>query len=364
MRLGIIGLPNSGKTTIFNALTRSNRPTAPVSTGKLEVFTAVVSVPDARIDTLSGMYKPKKTIYTTITYNDIGGLEKSIGASGISGELRNQLQQVDGFIHVVRAFEDDTVPHPEVTIDPARDVNTLDAEFLLADLIVIEKRIERINDELRKGAKNINRAAHEAELVLLQRFKTQLDDILPLRDLDVTEEEMKTVRGYGLMTLKPMLVIFNAGDKPVDPSSIIKYEHKNTHVVSLQGRIEAEIAQLEGDDQKVFLEEYGISEPGASRVIRESYDLMHIHSFLTIPDVVGGDEVRAWTIPVGATAQEAASVIHTDLSRGFIRAEVTAYDDLIAAGTMAEVKKLGKMRLEGKEYIVKDGDILNIRANV
>src|SRR5215468_5557673 len=162
MRLGIIGLPNSGKTTIFNALTRSNRPTAPVSSGKLEVFTAVVSVPDERIDILSKMFNPKKTIYATITYTDIGGLEKSVGASGLSGELRNQLQQVDGFIHVARAFEADTVPHPDVTIDPARDVNTLDGEFLLADLIVIEKRIERLAEEGRKG-KAINKQAQEQE---------------------------------------------------------------------------------------------------------------------------------------------------------------------------------------------------------
>src|SRR5512143_1070277 len=184
MRLGIIGLPNSGKTTIFNALTRSNRTTSPTSSGKLEVFTAVVPVPDSRIDVLSKMYNPKKTIYATITYNDIGGLEKSVGANGISGELRNQLQQVDGFIHVVRVFEDDTVPHPDVTIDPARDVNTLDTEFLLADLIVIEKRIERMAEEQRKG-KPGSKTANELESAILERFKQQLDDLQPLRDLDV-----------------------------------------------------------------------------------------------------------------------------------------------------------------------------------
>jgi GTP-binding protein YchF len=360
MRLGIIGLPNSGKTTIFNALTRSDRPTAPVSSGKLEVFTAVVPVPDPRIDTLTKMFNPKKTIYATITYTDIGGLEKSVGASGISGELRNQLQQVDGFIHVVRDFEDDTVPHPDVTIDPARDVNTLDSEFLLSDLIVVEKRIERMGEELRKG-KIANKTAHDLETVTLDRFKKQLDDLQPLRDLEVTEEELKIVRGYGLMSLKPILIIFNTGEKNREPGEILPgYEHKNTRLVSLQGRIEAEIAQLEGDDQKMFLEEYGISEPGASRVIRASYDLMDIQSFFT----VGEDEVRAWTVPVGATAQESAGAIHSDLSRGFIRAEVTPYADLIAAGNMVEIKKLGQMRLEGKEYTVKDGDILNIRANV
>ncbi len=360
MRLGIIGLPNSGKTTIFNALTRSDRPTGAVSSGKLEIFTAVVSVPDPRIDVLSKMFNPKKTIYATITYTDIGGLEKGIGKSGISGELRNQLQQVDGFIHVVRTFEDDTVPHPDVIIDPARDVSTLDGEFLLADLLVIEKRIERLQEELRRG-RNVNKVAYEIEAAVLDRFKAQLDNFEPLRDLDVSEDELKLVRGYGLMSLKPILIIFNEGDTLREPAEIVpNYQHKNTRMVGLQGKIEAEIAQLEGDDQKMFLEEYHIAEPSASRVIRESYDLMHVHSFFT----VGEDEVRAWTVPVGATAQEAASTIHTDLSRGFVRAEVTPYADLIAAGSTAEVKRLGHMRLEGKEYIVKDGDILNIRSSI
>jgi ribosome-binding ATPase len=360
MRLGIIGLPNSGKTTLFNALTRSNRPTGAVSGGKLEVFTAVVSVPDPRIYKLSAMYNPKKTIYATITYTDIGGLEKGISASGISGELRNQLQQVEGFIHVVRAFEDDTVPHPDGSVDPARDLSTVDTEFLLADLMVIEKRLERMAEEKRR-TKIANPVAYETELALLDRFKTQLDNLQPLRDLEVSEDEQKLVRGYGLLSLKPVLVIFNTGDGPFDMAKVTEgYQHKYIRLIGLQGRIEAEIAQLEGDDQAMFLQEYGISEPGASRAIRESYELMHIQAFFT----VGQDEVRAWTIPIGATAQEAAGTIHTDLARGFIRAEVTPYTDLIALGGEAEVKKQGKMRLEGKEYIVKDGDILHVRANV
>ncbi|HVO42543.1 MAG TPA: redox-regulated ATPase YchF [Aggregatilineales bacterium] len=358
MRLGIIGLPNSGKTTIFNALTRSNHPTGAVSSGKLEIHTAVVPVPDERIDRLSAMYTPKKTIYATITYVDIGGLEKSVGASGISGELRNQLQQVDGFIHVVRVFEDDTVPHPDVTIDPARDVNTMDTEFLLADLIVVEKRLERLDEERKKGGKIANSMQHEKETALMERFKVQLDELHPLRDLEVSDEEEKMVRGYGLMSLKSALILFNCGEQRREPEAILTYAHKATRMMSLQGRIEAEIAQLEGDDQAMFLAEYGIAEPGASRVIRASYELMHIQSFFT----VGPDEVRAWTIPVGATAQESAAVIHTDLSRGFIRAEVIPYDDLIAVGSEAEIKKHGKMRLEGKEYVVRDGDILMIRA--
>jgi GTP-binding protein YchF len=356
MRLGIIGLPNSGKTTIFNALTRSNRATGAVSGGKMEIFTAVVPVPDERIDKLSAMYKPKKTIYATIVYTDIAGLEKGISASGISGELRNQLQQIEGVIHVVRAFEDDAVPHPDGSVDPARDLATVDTEFLLADLVTVEKRLERLAEERKKG-KPANPATHEAETALLTRFKAHLDNLQPLRDLDIAEDERRLVRGYGLLSLKPVMVIINSGDTLFDVSKL-NYDHHNTRLISLQGKIEAEIAQLAGEDQAMFLAEYGITEPGAKRAIRESYQLLRVQAFFT----VGPDEVRAWTIPVGATAQEAAGAIHSDLARGFIRAEVTAYHDLIAAGSEAEVKKLGKMRLEGKDYIVKDGDIVHIRA--
>ncbi|MFQ3536452.1 MAG: redox-regulated ATPase YchF [Aggregatilineales bacterium] len=358
MRLGIIGLPNSGKTTIFNALTRSNRPTGAAS-GKLEVFTAVVSVPDPRIDQLSALYKPKKTIYATITYTDIAGLERGIGREGISGEWRNQLQQVEGLIHVVRAFEDESVPHPEVTVDPLRDLTTVDTEFILSDLVTIERRLERLAEERRKG-KPSNPTTFAAELETLGRFKVHLDELKPLRALELTAEERRLVRGYGLLSLKPMLVIFNSGDRLYDVGQAQAHLTPNMRMIALQGKIEAEIAQLEGEDQRMFLQEYGILEPGAQRAIHESYRLLHIQSFFT----VGPDEVRAWTIPVGATAQEAAGVIHSDLARGFIRAEVIACADLLALGSEAEVKKQGKMRLEGKEYIVKDGDVLHVRANV
>jgi ribosome-binding ATPase len=359
MRLGILGLPNSGKTTISNALTGVTRPTGATSSGKMEVFTAVVSVPDARIDKLTAMFKPKKTVFATITYVDIGGLEKGISSGGISGELRNQLQMVDGFIHVVRAFDDDTVPHPDITINPRRDIDTVDNEFLLSDLITVERRLEKMAEERKRG-KLANPSQHEAELELLNIFKTQLDSLQPLRDLEISDEAFKMIRGYGLLSLKPLMIIVNAGETPFDLESITDYQHSKTSLIALQGKIEEEIAQLTGDDQVMFLAEYGISEPGARRAIRASYELMGIQSFFT----VGEDEVRAWTVRKGATAQESAGAIHSDLSRGFIRAEVTAYTDLIACGSEAEAKKQGKMRLEGKEYLVKDGDIVHIRANV
>jgi hypothetical protein len=357
MKLGIIGLPNSGKTTIFNALTRGNRPTAPVSSGKIEIFTAVVNVPDERLDKLSAMYKPKKTVYTTITYTDIGGLEKGIGSGGINPQLRQELQSVDGYIHVVRAFEDDTVPHPEVTIDAARDVIALDTEFLLSDLITVERRIEKLTDDAKKGITK-NKQLADLELDVMQRFKALLDAERPLRETDVSEDEMKIIRGYGFLTLKPMLIVFNCGEKAIPPETLLpNYNFRLTAMVSLQGKIEEEISQLAGEDQQMFLAEYGISEPSASKVIRTSYDLMHIQTFFT----VGEDECRAWSVSVGATAPEAAGAIHSDLQRGFIRAEVMATHDLLRLGSEAEMKKQGLMKLEGKEYIVKDGDILNIR---
>lgn len=360
MQLGIIGLPNSGKTTVFNALTGSNHETSAVSSGKLEILTATVNVPDQRVDQLSAIYKPKKTTYTSVTYNDIGGLDKGIGQGALSGQLRNALATSDGFLHVVRAFVDEKVPHPYNTVDPVRDVETLDGEFLLVDLLTVEKRLERLQEELKKGGK-VDKRANEIETDVMQRMKACLEEGNPLRDLELTEEEKKMVRGYGLLSLKPVIIIFNMGEKLQDPSTLITYDHQQAVVFGLQAKIEAEIAQLTGEDKAMFLEEYSIEEPGAARIIQASYHLMHIQSFFT----VGPDEVRAWTIPVGATAPQAAGVIHSDLQRGFIRAEVVAYDDFMAAkGDMNAVKAAGKMRMEGKEYIVKNGDILNIRFNV
>jgi GTP-binding protein YchF len=356
MRLGIIGLPNSGKTTIFNALTGSDLETAAVSSGQFEVHTAVVNVPDPRIDALTEMYHPKRTIYAPITYVDIGGLDKGISEGGIKGQFRNELQQVDGLVHVIRAFEDDTVPHPYVTIDPQRDLEMLDSEFLLSDLVTVETRLEKLNDELRiKGKKSEPVVLPQIEL--MNRLKEKLESERPLRELDFREDELKELRGFGFLTLKPVIVVLNTGEEAKTVEDMLTYDYAKSALVALQGKLEAEIAQLDAEGAQMFMEEYGITERSAAKVIRLSYDLMAIQAFFT----VGEDEVRAWSVPVGATAPEAAGAIHSDLQKGFIRAEVMSYQDLLDAGSEAALKQSGKFRLEGRDYVVKDGDILNIR---
>jgi len=356
MRLGIIGLPNSGKTTIFNALTGGNYETSAASTGQFEVNTATVNVPDERIDKLHEMYNPKKTTYTNITYADIGGLDKGIGEGALAGQFRNELAQVDGFLHVIRNFENNMVPHPHNEINPADDLEAIDGEFLLMDLVSVETRLDRIENELRvKGKKADPNLVTEKPL--FERLKEQLENEQPLRNLDLTEDELKTIRGFGFLTLKPVLVVINMGDEAVDPSTLITLPYDKAALVGIQGALEAEIAQLDEEDAEMFKEEYGIKELSRSKVIRLSYDLMGIESYFT----VGPDEVRAWSFPAGATAPQAAGVIHSDLEKGFIRAEVFTYDDLMELGSEAEIKNKGKHRLEGKEYIVKDGDIMNIR---
>lgn len=353
MRLGIIGLPQSGKTTLFNALTRGTQPTG-MSTGRMEVHTAVVDVPDPRVDRLSAMFKPKKTIYAKVTYSDIAGLDGSAAKTGISGTLLNQLTQMDGFIHVVRVFEDDSVPHPSITIDPARDLTAMDSEFILNDMIAAERKLERLAEERKKGAGR-DKAVIDRELTLFQRLHEALSQEIPLRDVFITAEEEKMLAGFGFLSRKPMLIVLNLSEGQQPPA--IEYNHQLSQVVSLMGKLEMDIAQLQPEEMQLFLAEYGIEEPSLNRMIRLSYDLLGLMSFFT----VGPDEVRAWTVRRGAAAPEAAGEIHTDLQKGFIRAEVVSYEDLVTLGGMNEVKAHGKFHLEGKEYIVKDGDILNIR---
>jgi ribosome-binding ATPase len=359
MRLGIIGLPNSGKTTIFNALTGSNLETVAVAGGRFEVHTAVVNVPDPRVDRLSALYHPKKTTYTQVTYVDIAGLDKGAAEGGIKGQFRQELSQVDGYVHVVRVFEDDTVPHPYIDIDAARDVEILDTELLLTDMVTVENRLERLQTEMRVKGKNVDKAI-PAEFELMEQMKTHLENEQPLRTFGLTTEQEKGIRGYGFLTLKPVLVVLNMGETAQPPDSILTYDDPHTKLAGLQGKIEAEIAQLDDEDAAMFMEEYGIAERSADRVIRLSYELMAIQSFFT----VGEDEVRAWSVPIGATAPEAAGTIHSDLQKGFIRAEVMRVEDLLAAGSESALKAVGKMRLEGRDYMVQDGDIVHVRFNV
>ena len=355
MRLGIIGLPQSGKTTIFNALTGGDVPTGMV-TGKIEVHTAVVDVPDQRVGVLSGMFNPKKTIYAKVTYADIAGLDGSAGKTGITGNLLNQLSTMDGFIHVVRCFEDENVPHQAGSVDPQRDIATMEGEFIINDLVATERKLERLHDEKRKGGKD--KAVIERELALFERLHAALSDETPLRELGLTDEEVKTLAGFGMLSLKPMLIVLTLSEGQKSPE--IKMNQEHIQVVSLQGKLEMDISRLPAEDAALFLEEYGITEPSLNRMIRFSYDLLGLQSFFT----VGPDEVRAWTVRRGAMAPEAAGVIHSDLEKGFIRAEVVTYDDLVELGGLNEAKGKGKLRLEGKTYVVQDGDILNIRFNL
>ncbi len=354
MRLGIIGLPQSGKTTIFNALTRGDQPIT-TSGGRFEVHTGVVDVPDQRVDRLSEMFKPKKTIYAKVTYADIAGLEG--GKNAISGALLNQLSQMDGFLHVVRCFDDPSTPHPSGSIDPQRDLSTMDAELLINDLIAIERKLERLGEERRKGGGR-EKAIVEREILLFERFQATLSNEQPLREIEISAEEEKILAGFGFLTRKPLLLLLNLAEGQKPPA--LDYQRPLVAVAALQGRLEMDIAQLGPEDAQVFMDEYGIKELGLNLVIRHSYDLLGLQSFFT----VGPDEVRAWTVRRGASAQEAAGAIHTDLQKGFIRAEVVTYEDLIELGGLAEARGKGKLRLEGKEYIVKDGEIVHIRFNV
>ena len=352
MQIGIIGLPQTGKTTIFHALAGGEKAVATFSSGLLKIQTAVTSVPDPRVDRLSAMFNPRKTIYAKVTYADIGGLEKGVGRSGLPGPFVNQLGQMDAFLHVLRAFEDPAVPHGEGSIDIARDLSIVDTEFLLNDLGSVERRLERLEQSIKKGASDREQAAKEK--VLFERMHDWLEAEKPLRALAMTHEEEQSTRGYGLLTLKPTLIVVNAGD---DGAPALEAAQAKTAVVTLNGKLEREIAELSTEDAAVFMQEFGLGELSRSKVIHLSYELLGLQSFFT----VGEDEVRAWTLRKGAHAVEAAGEVHTDLAKGFIRAEVVAFQDLVDLGGMNEAKTKGKLRLEGKDYVVKDGDIVHIR---
>ena len=354
MKLGIIGLPQSGKTTVFNALTRGDRPVT-MSGGRFEVHTAVVDVPDPRVDELSLLFHPKKTTYAKVTYADIAGLEGS-SKGNISGPLLTQLSQMDGFIHVVRCFADESVSHVMGSVDPQRDIDTMEGEFLLNDLIQVERKLERLDEERKKGVGR-DKAEVAREITLFERLQVALSEETALRQLELTPEEERILSGFGFLSRKDLLIVLNLGENQDVPEINFPCQ---VCVVSLQGKLEMEIAQLSPDDAELFMIEYNISEPSLNRMIRSSYDLMRLQSFFT----VGEDEVRAWTVRRGAVAPEAAGVIHSDLQKGFIRAEVVPYNELVSLGSLSAARSKGVLRLEGKEYLVQDGDIMHVRFNV
>jgi len=365
MQLGIIGLARSGKTTVFNAVTRGSAEVGSYSASdRLNV--GVVNVPDSRVEALTRIYNPKKTTYASIEYVDFPAAGEAFGrGDGPAGKFINDLGRMDAFIHVVRAFEDESVPHPEVDIDPARDIETMDLEIAFADLAIIERRLQRIETEM-KATKPGERAAVQPLQVLLGRLKGELESGTPIREQTVTEDDWKLLEGTQFMTAKELLVLVNIGEEDFERRDQIdsdlngKFRGVGRALAVIGGKFEMELNELDGEEAEEFRLSVGVMESGLEESIRLSYQLLGLISFLTS----GEDECRAWSVTRGATVPEAAGKIHTDLQRGFIRAEVVAYDDLVKCGSEAEAKKQGLVRTEGKEYIVEDGDILHILFNV
>jgi ribosome-binding ATPase len=352
MKAGIIGLPSVGKTTIFNVLTHGKAAAGGAASRRLEPNVGIVKVPDARLDFLASKFNPEKTTYATVEFVDVQGLVRGKGQDMALAPVRS----VDALIHVVRVFESESVPHSEGSVDAERDKRNLDYELMLADIASIEKRTERLEKDLKK----IKNAALEKELAYLLRAKAWLESEKPLREMEVSSDEKKLVKGFAFLSEKPMIYVENIGEDRLDR---LRHPHAhgtlrpNTEQTIICGKLEAEMAELPAEELKSFLSDYGLAESGAERLIRTTYRLLGLISFFT----VGEEECRAWTIPYGTNAQNAAGVIHTDLADHFIRAEVCHYDDFLKYGTMQALKEQGLLRLEGKEYPVKDGDIMTIR---
>jgi GTP-binding protein YchF len=359
MQIGIVGLPFSGKSTLFQTITRTHLD--PAALTRAEAHQAIVKVPDARLDSLSSFFSPESTVHATIEFVDVVGLKR--GESGSTQFTTNFLTAVktnDALVQVVRLFSNEAVPHPDGSIDPLRDIATFETEFILSDMAIIETRMERITKQLQKT----NDERIRKELPTLERCHQLLQDETPLRDVEFTREEATLLRNYQLLSFKPMLIALNCDEsqRAMVGETVERLAAsqgaRQTNIVSFFGKIEMEMSELPDDEAKVFMEEYGIRESALTTLIRESFDLLGLQAFFT----VGEDECRAWTIRKGMTAQEAAGVIHSDFVNKFIRAEVVHYDHFMAhAGSFAKVKEAGLWRLEGKEYIVKDGDIISIR---
>lgn len=364
MKLGIVGLPNVGKSTLFNAITKAGAESANYPFCTIDPNIGIVAVPDERLNVLAKMYSPKKVTPTAIEFLDIAGLVR--GASkgeGLGNKFLSHIREVDSIIHVVRCFDDGDIVHVEGSVDPARDIETINLELVFSDMEAIEKRIDKTKKQMKSGDKK-----YLAELDLLESIKVTLDNGLPVRSMTFEPEQIDYVDQLFLLTWKPVMYCANVSEEGISTADQNPYVAKVKEIAKAEGaevivicaKIEEEIAQLEDDEKQLFLEELGLSESGLDKLIKASYKLLGLISFLT----AGEPEVRAWTIVKGTKAPQAAGKIHSDFERGFIRAEIVAYDDLIRLGSIAAAKEQGLVRSEGKEYVMHDGDVTLFRFNV
>ncbi len=364
MRIGIIGLPGSGKTTLFNALTRGTAQSGSFG-GNQSANIGVAHVPDPRLDRLTEIFQPKRTVAAEVTYVDLPGARSTESADLFSGESMGHLQRVDALLHVVRAFDDPAVPHALGSVDYARDIEKVNFDVLFADISLLERRIDRIKEGM-KGLKSQERAQAEKNIEVLQQLQGEMEDGTAARDRDFTEEEITAVSDTFLLSRLPLLVALNVGEDDISRTDELESElaeltgGANSGSAVMCGRLEEELAQMSHEEEAEMRSGLDAGESGLERMIRLSYRVLGLISFLT----VGEDEVRAWTITEGTSAPRAAGTVHSDIERGFIRAETVSYDDFVAAGSLAEARNSGALRQEGRDYVVQDGDILNFRFSV